>query len=123
MASQQATNKELYANRKAEAWAHMANEFRNGRVTLTWEDSELARQLTSVRWRTSDGKMGVELKEHTRQRLGRSPDRADAYVMGVWAVRNAEKISLSQSDEEAQGEMERLRRYGRWAGGESVMAQ
>ena len=50
-------------------------------------DMELKKQLSSVRYEYSgvNQRIKCEPKTITKQRLGRSPDRADAFVMGVWA--------------------------------------
>jgi hypothetical protein len=51
------------------------------------KDEELRRQLSSVRYKVvnSNGKIQLEPKDETKKRLKRSPDRADAFVYGVWA--------------------------------------
>jgi hypothetical protein len=53
------------------------------------EDDECRRQLSSVRYELrGQGKVIMELKDHVRSRLGCSPDRADAWVMGQWATQH-----------------------------------
>ena len=46
----------------------------------------------AIRWRaTSNGKIQIEAKEDLENRLGRSPDRADAVVLAFsrWTPRKA----------------------------------
>ena len=46
----------------------------------------------AIRWRaTSNGKIQIEPKDDLKNRLGRSPDRADAVVLAFsgWAPRKA----------------------------------
>jgi hypothetical protein len=48
--------------------------------------------LVAIRWRaTSNGKIQIEPKEELKNRLGRSPDRADAVVLAFsgWTPRKA----------------------------------
>lgn len=61
-------------------------------------DEELIRQLTTLRYNPpkSNGKISLELKHETKKRLGRSPDRADAFVYGLWALKEVmEEHSLN----------------------------
>lgn len=47
------------------------------------EDAALIADLTGVRYKppSSSGKMRIEPKDETKERIGRSPDRGDAFVM------------------------------------------
>jgi len=55
-------------------------------IALPVGDRILA-QLTAARWRPRTGRILIESKEDIRERLGSSPDEADAMVM-AWHVRN-----------------------------------
>ena len=44
-------------------------------------DAELKTQLPSVRYSYKDGLLLMEAKKDHKKRLGRSPDRADAWVL------------------------------------------
>ena len=48
----------------------------------------MRRQLTAVRFKVvnSNGKIQLEPKTETKTRLGRSPDRADAYVQALYIL-------------------------------------
>lgn len=49
-------------------------------------DDELLGDLTAIHWRVSSGgKIQVESKDDIKKRIGRSPDRGDAVIMGLWA--------------------------------------
>lgn len=51
-------------------------------------DDELTGDLTAPTWwYRSDGKIQVESKDEMRERLGRSPDRADAVALALYAAR------------------------------------
>lgn len=75
-----------YRNLRAEMWTRAAELFEAGDVSIP-EDEELIEQLSAVRYKTieSNGRLQVEGKEDVKKRLGRSPDRADCLVMGLWA--------------------------------------
>ena len=81
--------------------AHDNTRFYNKRIEMWWEvsqairqhqvqeihDEETKRQLVAPKYEIvdSNGKMRLEPKKYTKEILGRSPDRADAYVYGIYA--------------------------------------
>ena len=77
------------ANRRAEAWWYTMLEIVEGRVAYI-EDHEVRRQLCSVFYTVPGGRVQMELKSKVRARLGRSPDDADAFVMGQWGLQHVE---------------------------------
>ena len=83
------------SNRRAEAWWHTMLQIVEGRVPYI-EDPELRRQLCSVRYTVPKGRIQMELKSKVRARLGRSPDDADAFVMGVWGLQHVEPERIGQ---------------------------
>ena len=50
-------------------------------------DTELRRQLCQPRYELRNGRILVEPKADIKQRLGKSPDKADCYIMGVYGVK------------------------------------
>ena len=91
-------------NRRAEAWWYTMMQIVEGRCAYI-EDPEIRRQLCSVRYTVPGGKVQMELKSKVRARLGRSPDDADAYVMGLWGLQHVDP-------ERADGD--------RWGGGQRI---
>jgi hypothetical protein len=79
-----------FFNIRAEMWFYVAELIRQGKCEYP-EDEELRRQLCSVRYQIMDstGCIKLEPKDMTKKRLGRSPDRADSFVMWVWAKDHA----------------------------------
>lgn len=76
-----------FLNLRAESWWRLreALDPANCPTLCLPEDDQLLGDLTSPRWTiNSGGKIQVESKDDIRQRLGRSPDRADAVVLGHW---------------------------------------
>jgi len=90
-------NAEKVADGKVYEWAADANIFRNLRSQMYWQcredfrndtidveyDQELWEELTCPTF-VDEPKTLVEPKEEIRERLGRSPDKADAFVMANW---------------------------------------
>lgn len=70
---------DLYPNRRSEAWFVFADHLQDLDLDA---DSQLAADLVAPRYvLDSQGRRTVEPKDHTKKRLGRSPDRADAILM------------------------------------------
>jgi len=84
---EEAENKEDYDNRRTEAYCYTAEKIRNCEVPYP-EDIELRKQLCAARYRilNSNGKVQLLPKDQMKKILGRSPDRADAFVMGIWGL-------------------------------------
>ena len=86
-----------FTNCRSEAWwlTMKAVETHTPNVI---QDLELRRQLSAVRYKTvdSNGKIKLDPKDDTKKLLGRSPDRADTYVMMVWAMTQVDPIDPRQ---------------------------
>jgi hypothetical protein len=78
-------NKLGFANKRAEMWWKFreALEPEVGRLLCLPPDPRLLADLCAARWKLTPRGIQVELKEETRKRLGRSPDRADAVIMAL----------------------------------------
>jgi hypothetical protein len=87
---------EKYKNLRAEMWAKAAEKFENNLVSIP-KDEMLKEELAQMRYKTieSSGKLQVEAKEDYKKRMGRSPNRADAEVMGLWAVDSAMNVIMN----------------------------
>lgn len=71
-----------YANARAELFFELRDRFRLGDIVLDGETSELAAQVTSIRWRpNSSGQVQIESKDDMRRRGAKSPDEADALML------------------------------------------
>lgn len=80
-----------FYNRRAEIYANGADMFRDGGVQIQADDQELVEELSWARYRAikSSGEFQVEAKEDIKKRYGRSPDFADALLIGLWSMRQA----------------------------------
>lgn len=95
--------KERYKNLRSEMWETAAKMFQDGVVCMKDCDDEiLADQLGIVKYKTieSNGRLQVQAKEDIKKVIGRSPDRADCLVYGLYALGSADPIELSAYDKE-----------------------
>jgi hypothetical protein len=75
-----------YKNRRAEAYWEARDMFEEGLIDIEELDEDLQAELLEVHFKTtSTGLTQLEPKEDIAQRLGRSPDRADAFIMSLQA--------------------------------------
>lgn len=86
---EKAINKDNFVNKRTEMWWYVWEQIKNKKVSYL-EDLELRRQLSSVEYKVTNnsGKVGLVPKKDTKKMLGRSPDRADAYVYGIWGLQH-----------------------------------
>ena len=80
--------KSTYLNLRAQLTWQASEEFAAGNVSLLADDIELANQLGSMLYEVgSNGKIKIEEKSKMKARMGgRSPDRADALIIGLYAL-------------------------------------
>jgi hypothetical protein len=74
---------EIFPNLRCQMWWQARLDLFHNRVAVP-HDEELQQDLITPRWFTRGGKIVVESKEELRRRLGRSPDKADAFVYWNW---------------------------------------
>ena len=85
------TNTE-YANLRAEMTFIAKKRAEEGRASIP-DDDMLKEELLEIRFFINkQGKIQIELKEDIKERLGRSPNRADAWIYLQWGFHNAEPI-------------------------------
>jgi len=86
--SEKSSNPSKFYNLRAEIYWYARERFQE-RGPKVFEDHLIA-QLSAVKHqRNSFGQIQIEKKEKIKERIGRSPDRADAYVMGLWGLKFA----------------------------------
>lgn len=93
---------DMLGNRRAQAWWYTSELIRYGKVAYP-EDSLLVQQLTNMLFVMKQRKIYMErkreYKKHSPQHS--SPDRADAFVMGLWGLQ-----SVNRADESANQQQE-----------------
>ena len=82
-----------YYNRRAEAWDYVGQQFSDKNIEYRRVDQKLTAQLCTPTYKFRNGKILVEAKADIKKRTGKSPDRADAYVMGVWGLQFVDPVS------------------------------
>lgn len=83
--AERANDPEQYFNKKAEIWFEVSKMIMDKKVPYP-EDEETRRQITGVRYEPifRRGRVKIEDKQITKKRLKCSPDRAEAWVQGVY---------------------------------------
>lgn len=85
-ASKKASDVKRYYNLRAEMWTTGGERFAEGDVALSHNDPVLRGQLCTPTYKFRNGRILIESKDDIKKRLGRSPDRADTYIMGLYAL-------------------------------------
>ena len=76
------SNRQLYINARAEGFWKFREAIERGEVGLP-DNAGLIAELSAIRYRFSpQGKIQIESKDELKPRLGRSPDLADAALIG-----------------------------------------
>jgi hypothetical protein len=87
---------ERFVNRRAEMYWSLREALRNNELALP-PDAKLQAELTNIKYKLdSRGRYQIEAKDEIRKRLGRSPDRADALALAVWAPLEAQLQALTR---------------------------
>ena len=86
--SEKSSNTAKFFNLRAEVYWYAREQFQERRPTIF--DEQLMAELSAIKHqRNSFGQIQIEKKEEIKKRIGRSPGRADAYVMGLWGLKYA----------------------------------
>ena len=110
------TEQKKFYNLRSQMWMQAGDEFDKGRVKLG-DDYILNGQLSSVKFNyTGNGKIQVEAKDDIKKRLGRSPDRADAFVMGLYALSWVPSFQQEREMEEGNDKQGRGMRMDEFTG-------
>lgn len=83
--AEQASMKDQYFNKRTEMWFYVSQQILDKKIAYP-QDEETRRQLMGVRYEPirHKGRVRLEDKQKTKSRLKRSPDRADAFVYGIY---------------------------------------
>jgi hypothetical protein len=85
-----------FINKRAEAWWYVMQLMMDKEVDYP-EDLLLRQDLSSVRAKPTGGKIQLENKvTGTKARLGRSPDRGDAFIMGIYGLQQVPDVDTPQ---------------------------
>jgi len=86
--------KDRFYNVRAEIYQYGADELEAGRAQIQADDVDLQEQLSWAKYKEikSSGVFQVEAKDDIKKRYGRSPDNADAFLAGLWALKRADVV-------------------------------
>ncbi len=104
------TLEERYINQRAQAWWEAGTKFAEGNVLLQ-KDLKLRSQLANVQYKqASNGSLKIESKDDiTKRTAGESPDRADAFILGLYGL----QFCVVPQDEQFRREYNDPKRYTR----------
>jgi phage terminase large subunit len=74
---------EKFNNRRSQAWWMLMVAMQDGIVGMPY-DPELITDLTAPKWELRDGKICIESKKDIKKRIGKSPNKGDAFVYWWW---------------------------------------
>lgn len=83
-------------NVKAKMWRDARDYLADPPVSLS-NDAELRSQLASVKYKYRDGLLLMEAKKDYKARLGKSPDRADAFVLTFAPMRKKREQPITKT--------------------------
>ncbi|MDT2484130.1 PBSX family phage terminase large subunit [Enterococcus avium] len=76
----------LAINRRAEMYVNTSDQLKSKRVVAYCDKSELERQLNATEFEVDAKKIKVIEKDIIKQRIGKSPDEADGFVLAIQSV-------------------------------------
>lgn len=79
-AAERAVEHEKFVNRRAEMYWHVRNLVRSRAIPLPADD-ELLTELLATKYEIRSGRIQLDAKARVKKRIGRSPDKADAFVL------------------------------------------
>lgn len=96
--SKKSNQNDKYYNLRAEIYSYGAEILEAGRAEIQPDDQDLIEQLSWAKYKTikSNGVYQVESKDDIKERYGRSPDNADCYLNGLWALQDGSCIVKEQ---------------------------
>lgn len=84
---------EQFKNLRSQMWWRASLDLKNGTIAIPF-DEDLFADLMEPKWGTRNGKIFIESKEDIKKRLGRSPNKGDAFVYWNW-VRTLRGVSAA----------------------------
>ena len=93
-----------YYNLRSEIWCGAGDMFAQSDIELKTTDMRLKGQLSTPTYDFRNGKILIEAKADIKKRLGNSPDRADAYVNGLYALQFVDGELVGRKDAYSEDE-------------------
>ncbi|MBO0459539.1 PBSX family phage terminase large subunit [Enterococcus hulanensis] len=76
----------LAINRRAEMYVNASDQLKSKRIVSYCDKSELERQLNATEFEVDAKKIKVISKDIIKERIGKSPDEADSFVLAIQAI-------------------------------------
>lgn len=97
--SKEAQDKVRFYNTRAELWGTLLDLVLARDIDYP-ADEQTRRDISAIKYTLidSNGKIQLEPKIKTKTRIGRSPDRGDAFVYGVWGTLMIDKPNVLKRD-------------------------
>ena len=81
-------------NLKAQSWWEAKEKIRLKKIKIPADyDEELWQELTAVKYTNRNDTIGIEDKSQLKRRLGRSPDKADAFILALFDIPEARQAA------------------------------
>ncbi len=113
--SERAADTGMFRNLRSEMWWNARQMFQDSDIQLTWRDDELMNELSTPQYAIYNGKVQVEGKDDIKKRLRASPDKADAYIIGLHTLHKATLRDVADCYEQRALDEMRLK-VGRYSG-------
>ena len=99
--SEKSSSPKEYINLRAEIYMYTQKEIIDKRVEY-FDDPIMIKQLTNIYIKPLNSRLlKIESKDDIKKRILRSPDRADAYVNGIWGLQHATPLSEWKAKKDA----------------------
>lgn len=88
-----------FFNRRSQIIGEVAQLFEEGNIQIENNDQDLIEQLSWTKWKPikSTMELQAESKDAVRETYGRSPDNADSFINGIWALSKIATVHRNQS--------------------------
>ena len=99
--SEASSDPERYFNLRSEMWCYLQDLVIRREIPPI-EDQDVVKQVLSVRYDpkavNSRGRMKIVPKDETKKLIGHSPDDADAFVYGLWALKDLNESNVNDTN-------------------------
>lgn len=117
--SEKAKDPIKYYNRRDEIYHQACLQMKSGNVGMD-DDYTLMKQLNATKYKTDNGRIYITPKEEIKEKVGSSPDRADAWVLSVEGLKythSAREVKNAEPYRHNMGIIDSVRsgeEYGSW---------
>ncbi|MGB0972968.1 MAG: hypothetical protein ACPGVG_18730, partial [Mycobacterium sp.] len=105
-----ALDPDTFSDRRSELWWHMREWFDT--YGACDPDDELEEELLTPEWDYVGGRIKLEAKDKIKERIGRSPDRADALALAIAAQRTRFRRRTGTAESTKRSRKKQTRRSG-----------